>query len=51
MERYHLRSKRDAVNFALRTIAADPLGLEAARGLRGSGWDGDFDDMRAGRTG
>ena len=50
MERYHLSSKRDAVNFALRTIAAEPLGLDEARGLRGSGWDGDLDAMRAGRV-
>jgi Arc/MetJ family transcription regulator len=39
MDRYHLRSKREAVNFALRTVA-----------LRGSGWDGDLEAMRAGRV-
>lgn len=46
MDRYHLRTKRDAVNFALRSVAAEPLGLERARGMRGSGWEGDLDDMR-----
>lgn len=51
MERYHLTSKREAVNFALRTIAAEPLDLEQARSLRGSGWEGDLEEMRAGRTG
>jgi len=51
MERYHLRSKRDAVNFALRTLAAEPLTVEEARSLRGSGWDGDLDEMRSGRAG
>ncbi len=51
MERYHLTTKRDAVNFALRTMAAEPLGLDAARRLRGSGWDGNLDEMRAARTG
>ena len=51
MERYHLSTKRDAVNFALRTVAAEPLGLDEAHRLRGSGWDGDLDRMRAGRTG
>jgi len=50
MERYRLSTKRDAVNFALRTVAAEPLDLEDARALRGSGWDGDLDEMRAGRT-
>jgi Arc/MetJ family transcription regulator len=34
MERYHLVTKRDAVNFALRTVAAEPLDLDQARALR-----------------
>jgi Arc/MetJ family transcription regulator len=51
MERYHLATKREAVNFALRTVAGEPLGLDAARRLRGSGWDGDLDEMRGARTG
>lgn len=51
MDRYHLSTKRAAVNLALRAMAAEPLDLESARRLRGSGWDGDIDDMRAGRTG
>jgi Arc/MetJ family transcription regulator len=51
MERYHLSTKRDAVNFALRAVAAEPLGLDDARGLRGSGWDADLDEMRSGRAG
>lgn len=49
MRRYHLRTKRDAVNFALRAIAGEALEVEAARGLRGSGWDGDLDELRATR--
>ncbi|MEX2552894.1 MAG: type II toxin-antitoxin system VapB family antitoxin [Actinomycetota bacterium] len=51
MERYHLATKREAVNFAVRTVAAEPLGLEEARALCGSGWDGDLDEMRTSRTG
>jgi Arc/MetJ family transcription regulator len=51
MTRYCLTSKRDAVNFALRALASEPLGLEAARQLRGSGWDGDLEAMRAPRVG
>jgi len=51
MERYQLRTKRDAVNFALRTLAAEPLGVDEARRLRGAGWEGDLDEMRAGRAG
>jgi Arc/MetJ family transcription regulator len=51
MERYHLTTKRDAVNFALRTIAAESLSLDEARKLRGSGWAGDLAEMRTSRTG
>ena len=50
MQRYHLNSKRDAVNLALRRLAAEPLDLDAARRLRGSGWDGDLDEMRSDRA-
>jgi Arc/MetJ family transcription regulator len=51
MERYHLSTKREAVNFALRTVAAEPLDLGQARALRGSGWEGDLDDLRSDRDG
>jgi Arc/MetJ family transcription regulator len=51
MERYHLSTKREAVNFALRTMAAEPLDLDRARALRGSGWDGDLDQLRMDRVG
>jgi Arc/MetJ family transcription regulator len=50
MQRYHFATKRDAVNFALRTIAGEPLSVDGARQLRGSGWDGDLEKMRANRT-
>ena len=51
MERFHLNSNRDAVNLALRRLAAEPLEVADARRLRGSGWDGDLDQMRASRAG
>jgi Arc/MetJ family transcription regulator len=50
MRRYHLRTKREAVNLALRRLAADALSLDEARGLRGSGWDLDLEGLRAGRA-
>lgn len=49
MRRYGLRTKRDAVNFALRELAA-VSSLEEARRLRGSGWDADLDELRANRV-
>ena len=50
MERYHLATKREAVNLALRRLAGEPLDLDDARALRGSGWDGDLAEMRARRV-
>lgn len=51
MRRYGLSTKREAVNFALHSLACEALDLDAARGLRGSGWDGDLDQLRVGRVG
>lgn len=51
MRRYHLASKREAVNFALRRVASEALDLDQARSLRGSGWEGGLDELRAGRPG
>lgn len=50
MERYALATKREAVNFALQTLAAEPLSVGEARRLRGSGWEGDLDEMRQSRA-
>ncbi len=49
MRRYQLGTKRDAVNLALRMLAAEPLGLDEARNVRGTGWTGDLDEMRTDR--
>ena len=49
MRRYNLATKREAVNFALRSLAAEPLSTDEARALRGSGWEGDLDDLRSSR--
>ena len=50
MERFHLTTKREAVNLALSRLAGEPLGVEEARALRGSGWEGDLDEMRSSRA-
>jgi len=50
MRRFQLESKGDAVNFALRSLAAEPLSLEKARAMRGSGWDGDLEEMRTNKS-
>jgi Arc/MetJ family transcription regulator len=50
MARYQLSTKREAVNLALRLLASEPLSLDEARQLRGSGWEGNLEEMRAART-
>jgi Arc/MetJ family transcription regulator len=50
MNRYRLPSKRDAVNYALRLVAGEVLDLDDARALRGSGWEGDLEEMRRDRS-
>ena len=51
IRRFHIVTKREAVNFALRTLAAEPLGLDDARRLRGSGWGGELEELRVDRHG
>ena len=48
--RYQLPTKREAINFALRTLAAEPASVDEARSLRGIGWEGDLDLMRSTRA-
>ena len=50
MRRYRLATKREAVNYALRTLAAEPASIDEARSLRGIGWEGDLDAMRSSRS-
>ena len=50
MRRYRLTTKREAINFALRSLAVEPLSIDEARQLRRSGWEGDLDTLRSGRT-
>jgi Arc/MetJ family transcription regulator len=49
MRIHRLRTKREAVDLALRRLVGEPLSLEEARAMEGSGWDGDLDDMRSAR--
>ena len=49
MRRYLLKTKREAINFALRALAAEPFSADEARRLRGSGWEGDLGELRTSR--
>jgi Arc/MetJ family transcription regulator len=47
MRRYSLRTKKEAVDFALRRLSVPKVGREEMLALRGIGWDGDLDEMRS----
>jgi Arc/MetJ family transcription regulator len=46
MRRFNCSTKKDAVNLALRLLVAQPMTDDRVRGMRGSGWAGDLDDLR-----
>lgn len=50
MKRYGLRSKRAAVELALRRLAGESLTKAEVLGLEGSGWEGDLKKVRASRV-
>ncbi|MCY4492560.1 MAG: hypothetical protein OXB92_01725 [Acidimicrobiaceae bacterium] len=50
MDRFKSETKREAADPARRRRAAVPLDLDEARLRRGSGWDGDLDEMRTDRV-
>ena len=50
MRRYRLATKREAINLALRMLAAETASVDEARSLRGIGWEGDLNAMRSNRA-
>lgn len=49
MELYEFRTKREAIDYALRRLVGDPVDpYEAALALEGIGWEGDLEAMRSG---
>ena len=49
MRRYRLRTKREAVDLALRKLVDESLGLPETLALEGSGWEGDLAELRESR--
>ena len=43
---YGLRTKKEAVDFALRRLLVEPMTVEEALRMEGSGWDGDLAEIR-----
>jgi Arc/MetJ family transcription regulator len=50
MRRYNLKTKREAVDLALRRLVGPRLTTEDVRSLRGIGWETDLDEIRRDRT-
>lgn len=48
MARYGLRTKKDAVDLALRRLVVEPMSRDEALAMEGVGWDGDLDELRRG---
>jgi len=46
MRKYGLRTKREAVDLALRKAAGPRISPEEIMALAGTGWDGDLDEIR-----
>jgi Arc/MetJ family transcription regulator len=46
MQWHGFKTKREAVDYALRRLVPEPLSIEEALAMEGSGWDGDLDEMR-----
>lgn len=48
MATYGLRTKREAVDYALRRLLVEPMSEDEALSMRGRGWSGDLAALRAG---
>ena len=46
MRRFNVRTKRKAVDLALRRLVGEPLTRDFLLSLEGVGWDGDLNAMR-----
>jgi Arc/MetJ family transcription regulator len=46
MRRYGLKTKRSAIDLALRRLDLEPMSRDEALAMRGSGWDGDLEELR-----
>ena len=50
MHRYNLRTKREAVDLALRRLVGEPPAAGEILLLEGSGWQADLDEIRSSRA-
>ncbi|MGC5629115.1 type II toxin-antitoxin system VapB family antitoxin [Georgenia sp. Z1344] len=50
MQRYGVRTKREAVDLALRRLVGPAMNRSEMLSLEGTGWEGDLHEMRADRV-
>ena len=50
MRRYGVRTKREAVDLALRRLVGLPLTREFLQSIKSVGWGGDLDELRSGES-
>lgn len=48
MRRYGVATKRAAVDLALRRLDVEPMSRDEALAMRGTGWEGDLEQLRSG---
>ncbi len=48
MRRHGLKTKRAAIDLALRRLAVEPMSRLEALAMQGTGWEGDLGKMRGG---
>jgi Arc/MetJ family transcription regulator len=48
MRRYGVATKRAAVDLALRRLDLEPMSVDEALAMRGTGWEGDLEQLRDG---
>lgn len=46
MQRYQLRTKREAVDYALRRLVVPEMGPDEAVAMGGSGWEANLDEIK-----
>lgn len=47
MRIHGLKTKREAVDYALRRLVGTPMTREEMLAMQGTGWEGDLDEMRS----
>ncbi|HEX8067998.1 MAG TPA: type II toxin-antitoxin system VapB family antitoxin [Thermoleophilaceae bacterium] len=46
MTMYRCKTKREAVDLALRKLVGNPMSREEALAMEGTGWEGDLEQLR-----